>query len=44
MSLKTVADYKKMSKKKIPEAYYEYFRRGVSNGVSLHLNTTAYNE
>lgn len=44
MSLETVADYNKMYKKKIPEAYNEYFRRGVSKEVSLRLNTTAYNK
>lgn len=44
MSLETVADYEKVFKKKTPKAYYEYFRRGAANEVSLCLNTTAYNE
>lgn len=44
MDLLKVADYEKVFKKKTVEAYYEYFRRGASDEVSLRLNTTAYNE
>lgn len=44
MSLETVSDYEKVFEKKTPKAFYEYFRRGAANEVSLHLNTAAYNE
>lgn len=44
MALQKVADYEKVFKRKTIEAYYEYFRRGASDEVSLRLNTTAYNE
>lgn len=44
MSLNKVSDYEKVFKKKTVEAYYEYFRQGASDEVSLRLNITAYNE
>lgn len=44
MSLEKISDYEKVFKKKTIEAYYEYFRRGASDEISLNLNTSAYNE
>lgn len=44
MTLQRVADYEKVFKKKTIEAYYEYYRQGATDEVSLRLNMSAFNE